>query len=461
VAGVFLAAAGICAILPFVENAGLYVIVIALGLAAVAPAWFDWISGRLDYFEPVHWFGMVTFVYFGLGAIWTVNDPGRVAYDIHIVPFVALACFYCLIGYLSFLVGYYAPFRARTTPHRIVERPRGNLMLIVTGAAGLAGFVAMGWGDVASSLGIALPLWVGMTSQLYPMFLFSWALSWVNFYSGMSTKSQRIIMFGGLIPGVVLAGYFTFSDKSLALTLVSMPVVARWYTQRKMPWTFLIVLLLVLIFIIFPLYNTFRWFDAEIGRGARVGLAYEAMREWDSDSFMRFSFGTFKRRLAMINSVAVVVRDTPQWVPYARGSTIFMPAVAGFIPRAFWPDKPIMQSGREFGRTFRVTNYITRATHIGPTITGELYWNFGLIGVIVGMAAIGSIVRMLYRRYGGLGRVSPVALAIHIVLLVEWVHFVGAVIANGGVVILRLVIMLEATRWLARYTGLVTVEEAE
>jgi hypothetical protein len=45
-------------------------------------------------------------------------------------------------------------------------------------------------------------------------------------------------------------------------------------------------------------------------------------------------------------------------------------------------------------------------------------------------------------------------MATHIVLLVNWVHFIGGTVAGGVVAVARLVIMLEVLRWVGRYTGL-------
>ena len=459
-AGIFVFVGMICSILPFVENSGLYMIVLALGVACAAPAWFDWVNGRLDYFEPVHAISFMFFVYFGLGSIWTVNNPTRVAYDIHLVPYISGAAFYCFLGYIGFLVGYYAPFRTRAVPRLRAERLDGNVFLLVIATMGLAGLLSLGVLETAIRQGRSFSIVVATMSQLWPLFLFSWALAWVVFFSGMASRGQKWVLFGVLVPGVLIAGYSTFSDKSMALTLVVVPMVARWYAKHKMPWTFLIVTVLVLIFVLFPLYNTFRWFDLGISRGERVGMAVETIQSWDSENFMRFSLGTFKARLAMVNSVAIVMRDSPKWVPLRYGETIFMPTVAYFIPRVFWPEKPAMNFGREFGRTFRVTNVRTGDVFIGPTIPGELYWNFGLPGIVIGMALMGTLVRFLYRRYGGLSGVGPILIATHIVLLVQWVHFVGGTVAGGLVGVVRLVIMLEVLRWLGRNYGLLKTDES-
>jgi len=62
-----------------------------------------WQQGKLDAFESVHVLGLVYFVYFGLGAIWLVQDPVRNAYDIYLVPYVPRAVVYCTLGFGALL----------------------------------------------------------------------------------------------------------------------------------------------------------------------------------------------------------------------------------------------------------------------------------------------------------------------------------------------------------------------
>jgi len=82
----------------------------------------------------------------------------------------------------------------------------------------------------------------------------------------------------------------------------------------------------------------------------------------------------------------------------------------GFIPRVLWPDKPTTTRGGWF------TQYIgvNLATAIAMTSQGELYWNFGFLGVIIGMFIIGSLYAGLWQLAG----VSP-----QNSLLTLWLYF--------------------------------------
>lgn len=443
--------------IPFAKNTGLYILVCLLLLCVIGPLWYSRTRQRLDYFESIHVFGLLYFVYMGIGAIWTVNDPSLVAYDLYIVPYIPRALLYCLLGYVALLIGYYGPWRLREPPRQRPERLRGPLFLLLTGVIGIVGYVAAGMGERIIALGLRMPALVGSLTQLAPVFLFAWALGWMLYFSNTATRGQRLVLFGALVPGALVVAFTTFSDKSLIMVLIGLPVIARWYTRRKIPWTFLLVLLLIFVFVVFPVYNTFRWSNPTEGKVTRMVSTVQKMQSWDQTTYWAFTLGTFKRRIALINSVAVVVRDTGRWVPYAMGDTILMPTLVYFIPRVVWPDKPVAAGGREFGRIFRVTNQFTRDAYIAPTVPGELYWNFDLPGVIVGMALLGMAMRILYRRYAESEAFDPVRKAVHILVIVLLAH-IGGSLAPMVVSFVRVLLLLALLRWIGRRTGMLVVD---
>lgn len=61
-----------------------------------------------------------------------------------------------------------------------------------------------------------------------------------------------------------------------------------------------------------------------------------------------------------------------------------------FIPRMFWRDKPIIERGKYFTNILGMSSDESSATtSTGQTAAGELYWNFGWPGVMVGMYLLG------------------------------------------------------------------------
>lgn len=67
--------------------------------------------------------------------------------------------------------------------------------------------------------------------------------------------------------------------------------------------------------------------------------------------------------------------------------------LAALVPRVFWPEKPIVDRGRDFTvRLGWAADRSTAITSTGQTVAGELFWNFGWGGVIVGMYLLGLAI---------------------------------------------------------------------
>jgi hypothetical protein len=297
-------------------------------------------------------------------------------------------------------------------------------------------------------------------SQLSPLFHFGWALCWLLVFSKFGTPRQRLFLLAVFVPATAMILFASLTDKSLAGTLAAVPLIALWYAHGKLPWRTLLILALLLVFVVFPFFNTYRWLDPQISIASRAAMTGRIISHWDSDTFLSASLVSVKRRLALVNSVAVVVRDTGRWVPYAEGRTLFMPAMAIFIPRMIWPDKPSFALGREFGETFRIVSVLDEKTSVAATVPGELYWNYDLPGVIMGMALWGAVLRFFYRRYGQAAGLDPVRRAIHIVILIQFVHFGGGLAAQV-ILLIRTLILLEAFLWIARRAGLIRMRPVD
>lgn len=98
-----------------------------------------------------------------------------------------------------------------------------------------------------------------------------------------------------------------------------------------------------------------------------------------------------------ITAFADVVAMTPDQVPYWLGGS-YQTLWTSFIPRIFWPDKPKATIGNEFGHRYKQLGiYDTSTAHNLPWAP-EFYANFGKIGVIIGMFAVGILFRFLVQK---------------------------------------------------------------
>ncbi len=82
------------------------------------------------------------------------------------------------------------------------------------------------------------------------------------------------------------------------------------------------------------------------------------------------------------------------------------------IPRAVWKDKPLVSRGEWFTSEIGFSmNEGASTTSTGMTSPGELYWNFGWAGVVIGMSLLGYLIsRLLWRLALPDPRVSLIAM---------------------------------------------------
>ncbi|HEU4879371.1 MAG TPA: hypothetical protein VFT21_07960, partial [Gemmatimonadaceae bacterium] len=69
--------------------------------------------------------------------------------------------------------------------------------------------------------------------------------------------------------------------------------------------------------------------------------------------------------------------------------------VGSFVPRMLWPNKPTKEIGQAFGHRYSYLYYTNVTTAINMPFLVEFYANFGVLGVLLGMAVVGVIYRIL------------------------------------------------------------------
>jgi hypothetical protein len=104
-------------------------------------------------------------------------------------------------------------------------------------------------------------------------------------------------------------------------------------------------------------------------------------------------------RIRLIENVAIVHQKTPVMVPYRNTLDLLAAPVVGVIPRAIWPDKPIMATGYEFNQEYYG---LSAAIYSSAAITpqGDLYRYGGWPVLLAGMLLLGlgyRLVDVLFR----------------------------------------------------------------
>ena len=136
----------------------------------------------------------------------------------------------------------------------------------------------------------------------------------------------------------------------------------------------------------------------DVSQASKVGTYVQVVADFvgsgsiSSPNQLRRSIDGAAQRLEVLLRISWVIKQTPENIPYLKGETYY-PILFKLVPRFLWEDKPreIADIGRRFG-------FIPEANEInGFKIhhIGEMYANFGVLGVILGMLALGILFRVV------------------------------------------------------------------
>jgi hypothetical protein len=127
--------------------------------------------------------------------------------------------------------------------------------------------------------------------------------------------------------------------------------------------------------------------------GQFVALSASRLVEDSGDS----AASTLLDRVSQVALLGQVMEFSPQAVPYWGGSTLAtLPATV--IPRALWPNKPTKELGQAFGHRYGLLAADDFKTSVNLPQLIELFANFGLAGIVLGMAFLGAVYRWLSDR---------------------------------------------------------------
>lgn len=198
---------------------------------------------------------------------------------------------------------------------------------------------------------------------------------------------------------VITAGFdffhgFVADTKEVALRTPLLFIMSLLIIRQKIPIAWLVIALLVFS-------STFSLFEAYRGSlHSRNESRIDSISNFGdriSKVFVQSSGNRFARgfeyltsRVTLKQNIELLANGMGKTVPFLNGETIY-PLLYAFIPRAFAPDKPdASATGRIFNHKFHISE--SRATYISISNNGDLYWNFGWTGLIIGMILVGFIM---------------------------------------------------------------------
>lgn len=376
--------------------------VIALIILLSLPTFIQWVSGKpFDLFMPPVFFSVVIF----LGYILPIpsflagEDPFSIIWG---YPFRSLhnallrALLLAILGVLGFYFGYGV----------LALRPVKPRPLIAVWNTHRLGLVGVGYTLIGLGLFVIGVVLVGGPSAL------------------MIGLSDRTRAFAGL-------GYF-FNAILLLLSFTLLWWIHLIKKQRLTDWrfwiyaifslflsgftgnranTFIIILAGIVLYNILYKSISFTMLLFLGGVGAVILVAYAlffrdflvsgqlmVLQSYSDSSnplwslFAKMLSGDF----VQIQVLSTIVEAVPDEISFQNGTT-YLFLFAGPIPSSLWPEKPLPAAGI-FTLALWPERWLLGGTTIPPTLMGEMYMNFGTLGVFTGMILFGALYHFIYAR---------------------------------------------------------------
>jgi hypothetical protein len=210
-----------------------------------------------------------------------------------------------------------------------------------------------------------------------------------------------LAMLAVLVPPTMAFNFLTGS-KTLLLTPAAIIVAVYFVMKRRIAVRWILVGFAA-VALIYPIAefqrrvilrgNTRGAADVISQSGEIVSRVSRFAGSWEFGDYMLQGIAATSRRFDGLGVVAVIVRDCPRRVPYQGGWTLSY-IVLSYVPRIVWADKPAMTIGQWVTTNFGSGPGILSNT--APTWVGELYFNFGWPGVVIGMLLMGVFLRILH-----------------------------------------------------------------
>ncbi|HZC46629.1 MAG TPA: hypothetical protein VE243_09140, partial [Candidatus Acidoferrum sp.] len=363
----------------------------AIVASLALPVWL-WMSG-VDRMIPFMPFITLIFVYYFALPVFLLRKFAVGLFKPTIPEhYITLALGYSLVGLYCLFAGYYGPAKWLFAP----ILPRVNLQWRDTRVVKLIALILAFGGLFLSSSNVVarLPESVAQVGVLAADLSMIGICTLVALHlAGKLDRLTGTLVWGFLIPVRIAIGLGTGSAASGLIVGVAVAMMFA-SVRRAIPWK-MMALGTVALFILRPAevpYRLATWG----GRLSDAGMIEKA--RVFGDIVYRITLGgvvppqalidVASMRLAQFTVFGEVIADTPTIVPYWEGAS-FYPILFKPIPRFIMPDKPEELSGGWFGHRYGIITPENTVTSINLPQMVELYGNFGLLGVIVGMFIFG------------------------------------------------------------------------
>lgn len=256
------------------------------------------------------------------------------------------------------------------------------------------------------------------------------------YYIKTSNKGNNLIIILLLLTGLLsIFFHFINSSRSQALEVILFTFIVIYYLKGRISKKLLIpgvgFILILLISMTFLRYQS--------------GYGDEANRE---DPFTIVVGST---NFLGVGKASFIANSVPERMSYQYGRTLFLWVVAP-VPRTLWQNKPETSIGREIGeKIYKKRDENLKAGGVPPGFITELYLNFGVFGIILGMFLFGVLLKYVYRKLYAMRTQSVFGLLFYVLgMLPFMIITIGGDFSRGVIFIISTLIPLFLLTYLVR-----------
>lgn len=389
---------------------GIYLLALFVLLAPTREPWFGIVRLRV-----ASWLILYSSFTFGFTTILTVNGWAQ-SRQILDLDFVRPALFAVGVGYTALLLGYRV--RNVRSDHSALARRQfvTPASVFLVWSLGMVALVAYSTGSGGYGYGnnpLADESLGALTQPLLAVSNFRLvALAWAV-YMALTSNSKIYRYLIVLMVSLNFTVAITVGMKEEFVMLGVAILLPYLMARKRVPIIGLALTLVLFLGVISPFVNQVR--SAIVERGSSIGVAdvlssvadiYVHGEMVDGGQTVEESASRF----ALTENVAVILEATPERIPYRDLSELLSAPIIGLVPRAVWPDKPVILAGLQFYLDYWLGEGTSSAA---VTVPGSLLMYGGTIALISGMLIFGVCLRLFddYHMYRG-GLVSVTAVLI-------------------------------------------------
>jgi hypothetical protein len=408
------------------------------------------LRGRFDLFHPLVFASWSYFFpAFVLGSIFLATGIAEPSF-LHLIPdqryYLPLTLIYVALGYAGLTTGFALPwgkgvgaFISRHMPNwqwHINDLLFPCALLLVIGqlfslgalSAGALGYQRAETVETFNATLIALASFVSIASFLLWFAIFRTKRLTLHY------KISAILLIVSIPSSAIISG----SRGGLLRSLIPI-AMAYWLSGRRIKMRHGVIFgaLLTLALLLGMVYgSTFRFVKGNEDRvdvNSYLNTSAEALKVISDRSLtdnLTFGFAQISERFETTSSLAVVVANYEKLNQfegdYGIANNIWTYTWTAFIPRFVWPDKPVISDARAYSALY----FDYGENSFAMTPIGDLLRNFGPVGIPLGMALLGFVLRILYSALIDGQSVSPWRAVSYYLLLasVSYESFYGTIL---------------------------------